>query len=94
MHQPRSVKRRRAGRWEWVQGESLHREGLPAIEWDDGSREWYRKGRLHRIDGPAVYYPMANPGQELYKEWWIENKRLDVQTQEEFERYLKMKAFW
>jgi hypothetical protein len=35
--------------------EQLHRNNdLPAIEYFDGSKKWYRKGQLHRLDGPAV----------------------------------------
>ena len=31
-----------------------HRDNdLPAIEYKDGSREWYQDGKLHRIGGPA-----------------------------------------
>lgn len=33
----------------------LHRDGGPAVEYDDGSWEWRRHGLLHRDDGPAVY---------------------------------------
>lgn len=32
-----------------------HREDGPAVEYDDGSEEWYIQGVLHRVDGPAVY---------------------------------------
>ncbi len=33
-----------------------HREDGPAIEWNDGDREWRVKGYLHRTDGPAVEF--------------------------------------
>lgn len=32
----------------------LHREDGPAVEWKDGSEEWYINDVLHREDGPAV----------------------------------------
>jgi antitoxin component YwqK of YwqJK toxin-antitoxin module len=32
----------------------LHREDGPAIEYADGSKEWYRNGKRHREDGPAI----------------------------------------
>ena len=33
----------------------LHREnGLPAIEWANGDKEWFLNGKLHRENGPAV----------------------------------------
>jgi hypothetical protein len=31
-----------------------HREDGPAIEWDNGDKEWYINGKLHRDDGPAL----------------------------------------
>jgi len=33
---------------------ALHREDGPAIEWDNGDREYYRDGLLHRENGPAI----------------------------------------
>ena len=33
-----------------------HREDGPAIEWDNGDKEWYINGKLHRDDGPAQVY--------------------------------------
>jgi hypothetical protein len=38
----------------------LHREDGPAIEWSDGSKEWYINGKLHREDGPAATFPEGN----------------------------------
>ena len=35
-------------------GGLLHREDGPALERNDGTREWYRYGELHREDGPAI----------------------------------------
>lgn len=31
-----------------------HRIGGPAVEYDDGSEQWYEYGELHRVGGPAV----------------------------------------
>lgn len=45
-----------------------HREDGPAIEWKDGDKEWWFKGKRHREDGPAVE---RTNGQ---KEWWIIGK--------------------
>ena len=41
----------------------------------------------HRLDGPAID---ENDG---YKEWWVFGKKIDVSSQEEFERYIKLMAF-
>ena len=48
----------------------IHREDGPAIEWSDGSKEWWLNGEFHREDGPAVEY--ANG----YNEWWLNSKFL------------------
>lgn len=34
--------------------QQLHRTDGPAIEWLNGSKEWYYKGQRHRSDGPAI----------------------------------------
>jgi hypothetical protein len=36
---------------------------LPAIEWADGTKEWYINGQLHREDGPAIEWANGT------KEW-------------------------
>lgn len=33
---------------------TLHRTNGPAIEYDNGNKQWYQNGVLHRTDGPAV----------------------------------------
>ena len=54
----------------------LHRdEDLPAIEFANGTKEWYQNGHLHRLTGPAV--TLANG----HKEWWVEDRSY---TEEEF----------
>ncbi len=37
----------------WYDGK-LHRLDGPAIEYSDGTKEWYREGKHDRVDGPAV----------------------------------------
>ena len=32
----------------------LHRLDGPAVEWSDGTKEWYVNGKCHRLDGPAI----------------------------------------
>ena len=48
----------------------------------------YQYGKRHRIDGPACEWINGT------KEWWFEDKRIDCNSQEEFERLIKMKLFW
>lgn len=49
----------------------------------------------HRSDGPAVLrYKLSLPGDgiSVYQEWWYMGKKCS--SQEEFEKFFKMKAFW
>jgi hypothetical protein len=32
----------------------LHRTDGPAVEWTDGTKEWWVNGLRHRLDGPAI----------------------------------------
>lgn len=42
----------------------LHRADGPAVEWKDGTKEWYIVGKRHRKFAPAVIYSTGR------KEWW------------------------
>jgi hypothetical protein len=53
---------------------NLHRADGPALEWADGSKEWYVNGKLHRADGPAVEYS------DGYKAWWVNGKFVRSET--------------
>ena len=33
--------------------------------YENGTKEWYLNGKLHREDGPAIEYPSGN------KLWWL-----------------------
>ena len=39
----------------------LHRMDGPALEWSDGSKEWFREGMRHRFDGPASEHVFEAP---------------------------------
>jgi hypothetical protein len=73
---------------EWWYNGLRHRIDGPAIEYIDGYKEWYQNGLLHRIDGPAVEWEDGD------KCWYYEDKYIDCNSQEEFERYIKLKLFW
>jgi len=45
------------------------------------------KNQLHREDGPAMEYL------DNYKSWYLNGNRINVNSQEEFERYLKLIVF-
>ena len=53
----------------------FHRENGPAIEWSDGTKEWYLDGKLHRTDGPAVEWFDGD------KYWYLNGVKL---TESEF----------
>jgi len=54
-----------------------------------GCTVWLTKnGIFHREDGPAVIHPNG------LSFWWYEGKNINCYSQEEFERLLKLKAFW
>ena len=42
-----------------------HREDGPAIERPDGTKKWYKNGKLHREDGPAIEEPNGE------KQWFF-----------------------
>jgi hypothetical protein len=46
-----------------------HREDGPALEYDEGRKEWWINGQRHRVDGPAIEYSNGNT------EWFCLNKR-------------------
>ena len=51
--------------------------------------KWYDVNKkFHRLDGPAVEY---NDGTKF---WFYHGIRVDCNSQNEFERFLKLKAFW
>jgi len=61
---------------------------------EEGIQEWIDTdtdtGLRHRDDGPAIIYGDES---ELQM-WWYQGKFIDCSSQEEFERLLKLKAFW
>jgi hypothetical protein len=55
--------------------EQPHRIDGPAIECEDGHKEYWVNGKLHRIDGPAIEWPYGD------KEYWVNGERY---TEQEF----------
>ena len=72
----------------WRHNELFHREAGPAVELESGARFWYRHGKHHNDSGPAIIYSNG------YKTWWLNDQLLECRTQEEFEQYMRLKAFW
>jgi len=59
-------------RW-YNEKDQLHRLDGPAVEYENGGKEWWANDMLHRLDGPAIEYS------DGHKEWWLNGKlhRLD-----------------
>ena len=56
--------------------DQLHREDGPAVEWEDGTSEWWIDGYPHREDDPAIEWA------DGYREWYLDGKQL---SEDEFE---------
>jgi hypothetical protein len=73
----------------WYQHGQLHRENdLPAYIIIGGNKYWYQHGKYHRTAGPAIECADGN------KSWYLNGELLDCKTQSEFERLMRLKAFW
>ena len=46
----------------------LHREDGPAMEWANGTKQWYVNGKCHREDGPAMEWANGS------KYWYVNGK--------------------
>ena len=44
----------------------------PAVVYENGTKEWYHYGKLHRLIDPAVIYANGDC------EWWVDGKRHGV----------------
>ena len=43
----------------------IHRLDGPAVEFDNGDKEWWINGSRHRLDGPAIEWSNG------YKSWYL-----------------------
>lgn len=66
----------------------LHCENGPAFISYTGNKHWYIHGNKHREDGPATEYENG------YRGWWLNGNWIHVDSQEEFERFMKLELFW
>jgi hypothetical protein len=74
--------------WRLPSNKHLHREGAPAREWHDGDKSWYQHDQLHRENGPAIEHYRENS-----IKWYWHNELIPVTSQEEFERWKRLRAF-
>ena len=84
------------GHIQWFKDDSLHREDGPAIEGRGGYKAWYINGIRHRIDGPAIESceSVFDPNLVTRKAWYYEGKLIKCNSQEEFEKLIKLKILW
>jgi len=82
---------RASGSKEWLHHGRYHREDGPAISHSNEDEYWWKNGLRHRKDGPAVSYISRN---EINNQWWLNGEKINISSQEEFERYMKLSAFW
>jgi hypothetical protein len=62
--------------------------------YNDGLTNYYDKnGHLHRQDGPARRV-LGLHGIVLIEEYWYHGKLIKCETRREFERLIRLKAFW
>ena len=66
-NKPTEVDSDRNKRWLNNKGQ-YHRLDGPAIEWSNGTKEWFINGKPHRVDGPAAEWANGN------KFWYINGK--------------------
>jgi hypothetical protein len=72
----------------WLFKGEFHREDGPAYIGATGTKIWYKHGLYHRLDGPAIEWTTGE------KAWYINGEDVMVDSQEEFDRFVKLKAFW
>jgi len=72
----------------WYEDDQLHRIDSPACKYANSNKCWYIEGKHHRIDGPAVEYINGS------KVWYYQGRYSDCQTQQQFEKLIKLRLFW
>jgi len=75
-------------------GEVHSFDGKPAIEWVGGSKGWFKEGKIHRVDGPAIEQYIGYECKKISKCWFYEGKRIHCNSTEEFLKIINLKAFW
>ena len=53
----------------------LHCTDGPAVEWPDGTQEWWVNGQLHRVGGPAIVQANGT------RAWFVDGKFIKWETQ-------------
>ena len=66
----------------------LHRTKGPAIILYNELKIWYQNNLYHKLDGPAW------EDSDVRKDWYYKGKYVECSSQKEFEKLIKLKAFW
>jgi len=61
------------------------------VKYTDGFQSWWKNGYRHKEDGPAIIFGDNKP---MPDQWWYNGERIKCNSQQEFERMLRLKAFW
>jgi hypothetical protein len=79
----------------WYLDGDYHREDGPAYLGNSGLQSWWLYGKRHRIDGPALIRSKDHKRPSLpNQEWWYHGQKSPATNQQEFDSWLKMRAFW
>lgn len=54
---------------------------------DDEKNIYYKSGKLHREDGPAIEY------KDGWKEYYLFGEKLNISSNDELQKIIKLKAF-
>lgn len=72
----------------WYFHGQIHRDDGPAVIDADGTKKWVWKNQRHRLDGPAIEFADGTGV------WYFKGLKMEVSSQQEFERMISLRAFW
>jgi len=55
---------------------------------------YYKRNLRHRTNGPAYVQLYTTSFSPALEEWWINGEKVPCSSQEDFEKLMKLKAFW
>lgn len=72
----------------WVNGLRHRENDKPAIHYiEDNELHWFENGHYHRLNGPAI---ICDDGSKMY---FYHDEHIDVETDEDFQKIVKLKHF-
>lgn len=71
-----------ATHFEWTGPDGMrHREDGPAVIYADGTRSWWKRGKMHRDGGPAIEWP--NGDWDWYREGFLHREDGPAKTNQD-----------